>query len=449
MAVSALLFLAASAAGAQAKTTAKAWRGLRHVAWDATPASWRSNHPHAGCVRFPHPLRPYQGDTDWSIACQSNATGYRARWFFYALDDRKPLAPHLEQFRASLTPHRDKADKIEQELEKRITAAYGPPERVDHARINEFGSAFWKSVRLWKTRRLEIYLYVNQFDDHPTTVELLARNHDLLAQRAEIRRLLRSPAVTGMANRKLIDAELARRLQPSFPQLAALLVEPPNKEDPNRVMDTLVPLLRESSSAAAGERPALMMAADSLAGHLWCRPYSACEAARKQLEGFGLTFRWSDLDDLWSYQHDLLPRVWKEFGSTAWGRDAFLLLNGDGWDTSGTCSAGTDMFHSVIEHSEKFLAGNPPRRMRVQTLFDLARAYETWWSLSLAVNNDYANPSKYQAGAEAARQNAISAYEQVVRLAPASDQAAYARLRLPRLKLGLDTGQRAYFCVYN
>jgi hypothetical protein len=50
------------------------------------------------------------------------------------------------------------------------------------------------------------------------------------------------------------------------------------------------------------------------------------------------------------------------------------------------------------------------------------------------------------AGAEAARRKAITVYEELIRLAPESPEAEHARLRLTRLKLGLDTGERAFFC---
>ena len=64
-------------------------------------------------------------------------------------------------------------------------------------------------------------------------------------------------------------------------------------------------------------------------------------------------------------------------------------------------------------------------------------------------NNEYVEPEKYRAGAELARQKAISLYEQVNKAALASPEAAYARRQLPRMKLSLDTVQRRYFCVYD
>jgi len=77
-------------------------------------------------------------------------------------------------------------------------------------------------------------------------------------------------------------------------------------------------------------------------------------------------------------------------------------------------------------------------------------AYENWWSLSLArPGDDYVDPTKYRDGAESARRKAIGIYEQIAKNAPASPEGAYARRRLPRLKLGIDTAQRAFYCIYD
>jgi hypothetical protein len=55
-------------------------------------------------------------------------------------------------------------------------------------------------------------------------------------------------------------------------------------------------------------------------------------------------------------------------------------------------------------------------------------------------------PTNYQEDAETARQKAIQLYERLLQSASQSEEAAYARRVLPRLKLGVDTGQRRYYC---
>jgi len=84
----------------------------------------------------------------------------------------------------------------------------------------------------------------------------------------------------------------------------------------------------------------------------------------------------------------------------------------------------------------------------------VAQAYETWWSLSQAQpatgsdDSENVDPGKYQQGSEEARQKAIAFYERLLQIAPQSDHAVYARRVLPRLKLGIDTGQRRFYCFY-
>jgi hypothetical protein len=80
----------------------------------------------------------------------------------------------------------------------------------------------------------------------------------------------------------------------------------------------------------------------------------------------------------------------------------------------------------------------------------LAQSYETWWSLSLAGDNDdYADRRKYQDGAADARRKAIEWYDRLLRLPNAEDRSAGARRALPRLKLGIDSMQRRFFCIYD
>lgn len=78
----------------------------------------------------------------------------------------------------------------------------------------------------------------------------------------------------------------------------------------------------------------------------------------------------------------------------------------------------------------------------------LAQAYETWWSLSQARQEDSeVNPASYHVGASAALQKSIQYYTELVQGSPASDDGAYARRELPRLMLGADTGQRRFYCT--
>lgn len=255
------------------------------------------------------------------------------------------------------------------------------------------------------------------------------------------------------AYEKEVEWELSQSLAASFPELPAQLEkEWYPEEDQPALRAALLTLLERAQALTGGQRGAALLAADRLAGKLWAREREA--PAWKQLEQdlgrYGLTFRWSELAGDYEYQHDLLWWLWRTAPGSAWGQHAFALLLEKGWDTSGTCQEGAGQFRRVIEQGEAFLAGHPHGWPELQTKLALAQAYETWWSLSRAPeNDDYAYAPDYQEGAAAAREKTIAYYEQVVRLAPTSPAAAYARERLPPLQTEQDPEQRRYFCIYD
>lgn len=121
-----------------------------------------------------------------------------------------------------------------------------------------------------------------------------------------------------------------------------------------------------------------------------------------------------------------------------------------GWDTSVGCGLGSDQFREVINHGQQFLQERPTSARRLDVTLAVAQAYETWWSLSKASKkDDYADAVKYQPGAAEARAKAISHYQKLMELQRDGLPASYAREHLPRLKLGLDTNQRRFFCIYD
>jgi len=210
--------------------------------------------------------------------------------------------------------------------------------------------------------------------------------------------------------------------------------------------------LLKASEARDARRPALLLAADQLAGYFGSEDDRApeWEARRRALGAYGLTWEWSQLGASWVYGRDLLWRIWKEYPASPWGERAAVRLLDLGWDTSVGCRRGSDQFREVIREGEAFLTRRPASPARADVAFMVAQAYETWWSLSQASPEDgYASPARYQAGVATARQKAIALYNEVLSRAPASAEAAYARRVLPRLALGFATNQRRFFCVYD
>jgi hypothetical protein len=79
----------------------------------------------------------------------------------------------------------------------------------------------------------------------------------------------------------------------------------------------------------------------------------------------------------------------------------------------------------------------------------VARAYETWWSLSLAPDDeDLVTASEHTDGAEAARLEAIRWYARILRVAPTSVEALHARRVIVQIRVGVDTGERWFYAVY-
>jgi len=210
-------------------------------------------------------------------------------------------------------------------------------------------------------------------------------------------------------------------------------------------------LLISSQTAPAERRPLLLLAADRVARRLdeWLGKPPGNHHLEK-LAGYGLQYQWLELGGGWAYRHDLLGRIWRDYPASRWAEAAFALLLNQGWDTDKTCGNGSDQFRLVIRHGEPFLTQRPRSPQRAEVLFAVAQAYETWWSLSRSSVTDYVNPAEYQQGADRARHRAIAYYEELLQLAERGGyEARHTRLQLPRLKLGINTGQTRFHCVYD
>jgi hypothetical protein len=228
--------------------------------------------------------------------------------------------------------------------------------------------------------------------------------------------------------------------------------------------EALVRLLTSAKTSAAEQRPILLLAADQLAGRLpnviendKSRNWDWSQW-RNQLAGFGVTYS-PGVESLWTYGGDLLKRVSMDYSDTVWGEHAFLALLRQGWEPAEGCTTGTDQFRKVVQQGLPFLEKHPNSPDRFDVQLAVAQAYETWWSLSQAAvpgpsametNEDDepdADPREYQQGAEAARQQAVDRYTQLLQLGPQDDYAIYAARQLPRLKSGVNTGQRRFYCI--
>lgn len=242
---------------------------------------------------------------------------------------------------------------------------------------------------------------------------------------------------------------------------AIAVPQPTTKWKAEEFHGALVRLLESVKGSAPDRQPLMLWAADRLAERLPSvlandKSHDADWTAwQTQLASFGITYEpSSDADELSAYTGGLLKRVRTDYGQTEWGERAFLVLQSHGWDMGPSCEAGSDQFHAVIQQGLPFLEQHPKSPHQLDVQLTVAQAYETWWSLSqpqvtpAGEYSEHVDTQKYQEGAEAARQKAITYYERLLQTAPQSDQASYARRVLPRLKLGIDTGQRRFYCTF-
>lgn len=265
-----------------------------------------------------------------------------------------------------------------------------------------------------------------------------------------------------------VNVQIGKELEPSYPQLSTLLSGDPSQQQGPRtqanILRTLKQILNEHRTGKPEQRAELLLAADRLAGHVFLEDRNSASVVheRQRLAADGLEFRYLELGGGWFYMHNLLWRVWKDYGKTEWREWAFVLLLEKGWDTSWVCKNGADQARPVIRQGEQFLAARPSSPRRLEVTFLVAQAFETWWSIGLLPDcknseepgcaeerSEQVNPSKFWDGASLARKKAIAYYKLVLRLVPGGPEGVDARARLPLLKSATDTRQRRFFCVHD
>jgi hypothetical protein len=246
---------------------------------------------------------------------------------------------------------------------------------------------------------------------------------------------------------------LANPLKAQLPRLSAILaMDPPLFSDAEALRDHIRMVLDISPKNHVLPAPALLLLADRLAtlyGSAW-DPHLPMIDRNFTAGPYSFIFHYDPLGATWVYDHALARQVYRDSSSTPAGEWAFLTLEKLGWNTGVGCAGDPATFRSVIAESDRFFNRHQTSAYRLDFLFDLAQAYETWWSLSQASSDDdYVVAANFTAGADRARERAIELYRQIVQETPKSDFAAYATVVLPLLQSKLDTMQRQYYCIYD
>lgn len=247
---------------------------------------------------------------------------------------------------------------------------------------------------------------------------------------------------------------LIKELEKDFPNLGNLVVPEDTKASFDQRFSMLIQILQDAGNASADRKPVLLLAANQVAANLLFPftypPTPDMTQKIDQLKSYGLTVSWAELGGSYEYQNDLLWVLWRDYPDTPSGEDAFVLLLKHGWDTSSVCAKGSDQFRDVIREGEAFLRQHPKNAHAATVDYDLAQAYETWWSLGKAPQNneEEVEPERYVDGASVG-ERALDYYNQLTQKYPQSTESACAKQSIDLLRQGKDTRQRRYFCIYD
>lgn len=380
----------------------------------------------------------------WSWHCDATSAGVVTESYYYVLSG-PPVLLRLDVGLAE--GDQGESDSVRALIEMKLSQRFGPPSSGRLPIGYPQPGAPQARVSHWHTNTVEFLLFDGPFYLSPlrprSGVRLIAMAsglNDAISDDAKM------PALQSIGISDSAISRLVRELGPLYNNSAAPL-------------ERVLRLLRAARTAQGSRKAAMLLAAETgisdLSLVLGDGEHAAeAESAARQLAEFGVRLGPQQKDSL-RYAHELLSQVWGEYPDTEWGEDAFLTLEEMGWNlTSDGYSRpdNPDLFRDVVEHGEAFLAGHPNSPVRLRVQFAVASAYETWWSVSMAPPSDenygaYPRRPENDRKSEAARLKAVSAYEQIERLAPRSDYALFAARHLPRLRLRLDTGLRRWFEV--
>jgi hypothetical protein len=202
-------------------------------------------------------------------------------------------------------------------------------------------------------------------------------------------------------------------------------------------------LLTEARRVPPRRWAQLLIQADAIAEKMARHEATPGGFRRVRIQDFDLTYRWNEIQHAENYRHDLLKTVVRAQEGDPEGANALVALFGN--PDAAVGMAGARPFQVVIEtlQSKRWQALHDIRLDRF-----LGEAYETWWSLSRAKPNDPTladqglSPRDFADGAETARQNAIAAYERVLRVQTGDGELKH---RVAELRARRDTGQRRWF----
>jgi hypothetical protein len=166
------------------------------------------------------------------------------------------------------------------------------------------------------------------------------------------------------------------------------------------------------------------------------------------LKHYNVTFQWDHLGGGWEYSDEPLNDIYTRYSYSRWGKVAFVMLQNVGWCPEGMCNGNNGP--TVVSRGEEFLERYPDGEFTPEILLTIAKGHETNWNVSTCSisGSDYMYDPNNRSD-EVSRLKAIATYERILTEFPKSPEAEISKVRLPRLKLGINTGRRDYFFIHD
>lgn len=441
------------------------WSGLQRVKWE-TAYRQPARGSTSACSGVPVHTNLRGGLYGHAYYCSQRMAEVSAESLYYPAGGSRPaVLLRRADFRlASAYPEMSR--EVEQLLTQRLVRAYGPGTVPDH--LYEIGASRPNPGLSWLAGEITIFLHRNRNFVAPAGVregvQLIAVRNEVLRERELKREIDKAFGSTTRLAYAMIASDLKKDLGTWYLTPGSRPASEADRAKGEReTRAALLALLGQAGAGDRGRRAAILVAVDDLTVRLGSLLVARSVAhggetlseapdanhVRRQLAAYGVRYTGighysGDLE----YDRSLLRRAWKEFPETPWGQRAFLVLQRFSCLIPDSGCQGPNCFRAVIERGEKFLREYPETPFRKEQIYHLALAYETWWSLSQAEPGDPTAEGAQidRASAERARKKAIDLYEELTRIAPESPEARAGQLILPRLKLGLGTGERTFFC---
>jgi hypothetical protein len=379
--------------------------------------------------------------------------GERRDAVFYGLRTERPYDCRLEHVRYVIEQPsgvQELYDTLAGAIRKRFDNEFS---NVDPARLpaiavgpemtgdKDAAPQSWADVRFWMSATQYIFLARTG-----STVQVMAQSYILSEALRSDEKLVPD---TGRFGVDLLKWEVVNALRPTDPEAVELILSNEGVTEQNLAERVALRMLQSREKAANEDQRAMLSLASALVvgrlryqGDSWQRD----RPGLKPIVAYGVRMEVSPFDsDVWYGSVDFAEDVRRRRPGTRWGQLAFLDRLAGGW----TDFPAGDQYRQVIAQGTAWLKQYPNSPLATTVMSHVARAYETWWSLSLAPEDEeLVTASEHREGAEEARLQAIRWYERILREAPTSVEARHARRVIVQITVGVDTGERGFYAVY-